>query len=97
MTLQDPLNHERLAARRRRMVVASTTVLWVVAFICAALIATTIGEAHQRAQIEALIQTTHAQNLALEKDITKTEQALNVARSPAEIEREALRWGYQRP
>ena len=95
MTLQVPLNRERMAARRRRMVMASTTVLWIVVFICAALIATTMSEANQQAQIEKQIQITHAQNVALQTDITRTEQALNVARSPAEIEREARRWGYR--
>ena len=59
------------------------------------MIAATIGESNQRAQIEAQIQATRAQNAALQQDIKKTTKQLNVARSPAEIEIEARRWGYR--
>lgn len=73
---------------------ASTTLVWIVLFICAALIATTVNESRQRAQIEAQIQTTRSQNVLLQKDITRTQHALDIARLPAEIVREAHRWGY---
>jgi cell division protein FtsB len=75
---------------------ASVTVLWVLVFLCAALIVTTISELAENAQIEAQIQATRAQNAALEQDIASTQQSLNIARSPAEIERIARSWGYQR-
>jgi type II secretory pathway pseudopilin PulG len=97
MTLADSRHHERLAARRTRKAMASVTVLWIVVFLCAALIATTIGESAQNARIEAQIQATRAQNAALEQDIARTQQSLNLARSPAEIERIARTWGYRRP
>jgi type II secretory pathway pseudopilin PulG len=97
MTLQDSRHHGRLAARRTRKAMASVTVLWIVVFLCAALIATTIGESAENARIEAQIQATRAQNAALEQDIASTQQSLNIAHSPAEIERIARSWGYQRP
>jgi len=97
MTLQDSRQRERLAARRTRKTMASVTVLWIVVFLCAALIATTIGESAENARIEAQIQATRSQNAALERDIARTQQSLNVARSPAEIERIARSWGYRRP
>jgi len=76
---------------------ATTTMLWVVIFMCAVLITTTISESAERAQIDAQIQATRAQNAALQQDINKTKQALGVARSPAEIQREARHWGYRQP
>ncbi len=88
------MDQKQLAARRRRRILASTTLIWIVVFICAALIATSINEERQRTIIEAQIRTTHAQNAVLQQDITRTGQALDVARSPAEIKREARRWGY---
>jgi hypothetical protein len=75
---------------------ASITVLWIVVFLCAALIATTIGESAENARIEAQIQATRAQNAALRQDIARTAQSLKLARSPAEIERIARSWGYRR-
>ena len=76
---------------------ATATVLWIVVFLCAALIATTIGEFAEHARIEAQVQATRSQNTALERDITKTAQSLAIARSPAQIERAARSWGYRRP
>jgi hypothetical protein len=74
---------------------ATTSMLWVVVFLCAVMIAATIGEFSERAQIEAQIQTTRAQNAALKQDIKKTNRELNFARSPAEIAIEARLWGYR--
>ncbi len=85
-------DHEQ---RRTRTAMATTTVLWIAIFMCAVVIAATIGESNQRAQIEAQIRATRAQNAALQQDIEKTKQQLNVARSPTEIELEARRWGYR--
>jgi cytochrome b561 len=81
--------------RRTRTAMATTTVLWIAIFMSAVVIAATVGESTQRAQIEAQIRATHAQNAALQKDIQKTQEQLNVARSPAEIRLEAQRWGYR--
>jgi len=81
--------------RRTRTAMATTTVLWIAIFMCAVVIAATIGESNQRAHIEAQIRATRAQNAALQKDIQKTKEQLNVARSPAEIRLEAQRWGYR--
>jgi hypothetical protein len=85
-------DHEQ---RSTRTAMATTTVLWIAIFMCAIVIAATIGESNQRAHIEAQIQATRAQNAALRQDIQRTKEQLNVARSPAQIEVEARRWGYR--
>ena len=85
-------DHEQ---RRTRTAMATTTVLWIAIFMSAVVIAATIGESNQQAQIEAQIRATRAQNSALQKDIQKTKEQLNVARSPAEIKLEVQRWGYR--
>jgi uncharacterized protein YlxW (UPF0749 family) len=84
-------DHEQ---RRTRTAMATTTVLWIAIFMCAVVIAATIGESSQRARIETQIRATRAQNVTLQQDIQKTKEQLNVARSPRQIELEAHRWGY---
>jgi type II secretory pathway component PulM len=85
---------EPRTAHRTQRAMATTSMLWVVVFLCAVMIAATIGELSERAQIETQIQATRAQNAALQQDIKKTTKELDFARSPAEIEIEARRWGY---
>jgi hypothetical protein len=89
------VDDEPRTTHRTQRAMATTSMLWVVVFLCAVMIAATIGELNERAQIEAQIQATRVQNAALQQDIKKTTKNLNFARSPAEIEIEAHLWGYR--
>ena len=88
-------DNEPRTAHRTQKAMATTSMLWIVVFLCAVMIAATIGELSERARIEAQIQATRAQNATLHQDIKKTTKELDFARSPAEIEIEAHRWGYR--
>jgi|GEM_PF-2129872 hypothetical protein len=81
--------------RRARQALATTLTLWVALFLCAVLIAATISANAEHTQIEAQIQAAKAQNAAVQRDINTTQRALDLARSPAQIEREARQWGYR--
>lgn len=92
-----PLEHRRIIERGRRPVLGTRTLLWVILCVCAALLIAILGEAWTRANAESQVQAASARNTALRHDITATRHAIQLAQSPAEIERAARRWGYIRP
>lgn len=92
-----PLEHRRIIERGRRPVLGTRTLLWVILCVWAALLIATLGEAWTHANAEAQVQAASARNAALHHDIVATQHAIQLAQSPAEIERAARRWGYVRP
>ncbi|MFI5271955.1 MAG: septum formation initiator family protein [Ktedonobacterales bacterium] len=92
-----PLEHRRIIETGRRAPLGTHTLLWALLFICAALVVAIISEAWTRSGVEAQAQATSARNAALRHDVAATRHAIQLAQSPAEIERAARRWGYIRP
>lgn len=92
-----PLEHRRIIEQGRRPVLGARTLLWAILCVCAALVIATLGEAWTNASAQTQVQAAHARNAALRHDITATQHAIQLAQSPAEIERAARRWGYIRP
>ncbi len=92
-----PLEHRGIIEQVRRPILGAQTLVWVILCVCAALLIATLGEAWTRASAEAQVREASARNAALRHDIAATRHAIQLAQSPAEIERAARRWGYIRP
>ncbi len=92
-----PLEHRGIIEQVRRPTLGTRTLVWAILCVCAALLIATLGEAWTRASAEAQVREASARNTALRHDIAATQHAIQLAQSPAEIERAARRWGYIRP
>lgn len=79
-----------------RSALAQRTLQLALLVICAALLIATVAEAWARHGIEQQVVAAQAQNAALQRDVTATQENITVAESPVTIEREARDWGYVR-
>ena len=87
---------QRARTAPARSALAQRTLQLALFVICVALLIATAAEAWARHGIEQQVAATQAQNAALQRDITTTQESITVAKSPATIEREARAWGYIR-
>lgn len=75
---------------------AQRTLPWAALVICASLLVAIATETWTRYGIEQQVAAARASNAALQQDVKNTQRAVQVAQSPATIEREARAWGYIR-
>ncbi len=88
----------RQAQRRRARPAALTRALlvWATVALCVALLVGAGSERWTAYQLQRQVAQTQTQNVALKRDIARTQRATIQAQSPAAIERAARAWGYTR-
>ena len=79
-----------------RTTFAMRWLLWAVFVVCAILVVATVTEALARNSAEQRVNAARAHNAALQHDVTASQQAIILAQSDDEIERQARLWGYVR-